>query len=106
MEFQYKVPGGKTITYPSLTTFTDSTGHEKHGMITNYAIFKNASIPDGETTYNLSDYDLRLKSGADVIDKGVAIAQITDGFTGKAPDLGAYELSSPGFAVGPRALAK
>ena len=37
------------------------------------------------------NYDFRPKVGSVLIDAGVAIAGITDGFTGSAPDIGAYE---------------
>jgi len=37
------------------------------------------------------NYDFRPKVGSLLIDAGVAIPGITDGFTGTAPDIGAYE---------------
>jgi hypothetical protein len=36
------------------------------------------------------------------IDAGVVLPTITDGYTGKAPDLGAYEFGMPRPAYGPR----
>jgi hypothetical protein len=36
-------------------------------------------------------YDLRLRSGSPAIDAGIVIPGVTDGFTGAAPDLGAFE---------------
>ena len=36
------------------------------------------------------------------VDAGVVIPNITDGFTGKAPDLGAYELGALLPQYGPR----
>jgi len=36
------------------------------------------------------------------IDAGVAIPNVTDGFVGKAPDLGAYEYGVPLPHYGPR----
>ena len=46
--------------------------------------------------------DLRLASGGAAIDVGVAIPNLTDGYTGTAPDLGAYELGATPPAYGPR----
>lgn len=46
--------------------------------------------------------DLRLASGGAAIDVGIAIPNITDGFAGAAPDLGAYELGATVPAYGPR----
>jgi hypothetical protein len=38
--------------------------------------------------------------GSTAVDTGVEIAGITDGFVGKAPDLGAYELGGPRWTAG------
>lgn len=46
--------------------------------------------------------DLRLKEGSDAVDAGEALPGINDGFAGKAPDLGAYELGEPLPHYGPR----
>jgi hypothetical protein len=46
--------------------------------------------------------DLRLRPGSAAIDAGDVLPNINDGFTGKAPDLGAYELGSPLPHYGPR----
>jgi len=45
--------------------------------------------------YKASDFDFRLKPGSAAIDRGVELPNITDGFTGRAPDLGALELGKP-----------
>ncbi|MFC1761429.1 right-handed parallel beta-helix repeat-containing protein [Planctomycetota bacterium] len=41
-----------------------------------------------------------LPQDSPCIDNGIVIAGITDGFQGKAPDLGAYELGGPQWKVG------
>jgi hypothetical protein len=46
------------------------------------------------------DYRLTARSAA--IDAGVALPTIPEGFTGNAPDLGAYELGAPRPHYGPR----
>jgi hypothetical protein len=43
-----------------------------------------------------------LKPGSAAIDKGIVIPQVTDGFTGAAPDLGALEVGQPPPHYGPR----
>jgi hypothetical protein len=43
-----------------------------------------------------------LRPGSAAIDAGVELPTITDGFTGIAPDLGAYELGAPVPVYGPR----
>jgi len=46
--------------------------------------------------------DLRLAKNSDAIDKGVVLPGFNDGFAGKAPDLGCYELGQPLPHYGPR----
>jgi hypothetical protein len=41
------------------------------------------------------NYDFRPKAGSPLVDAGKTIPGITDGFVGKAPDIGAYELGGP-----------
>jgi len=46
--------------------------------------------------------DLRLKPGSAAIDAGEVLPGVNDGFSGKAPDLGAYELGAALPQYGPR----
>jgi hypothetical protein len=50
------------------------------------------------------DLNFSLKEGSDAVDAGVVIPGISEAFTGKAPDLGAYEVGSPAPKYGPRWL--
>lgn len=52
------------------------------------------------------DRVLTLKPGGDAVDQGVPVPQVTQGFTGAAPDLGAYELGRPLPHYGPRGPAE
>jgi hypothetical protein len=47
-----------------------------------------------------SKFDFRPKAGSPLIDAGVPIPGYTDGFKGKAPDLGAYELEGDRWVAG------
>lgn len=58
--------------------------------------FPNPPIPEKSVP------DLRLKRGSSVIDAGVYIPNVNDGFTGTAPDCGAYEWSQDIPHYGPR----
>jgi hypothetical protein len=49
---------------------------------------------------NLSEFDFSLGNGSPAIDAGKVIAGITDGFSGKAPDIGALEAGKPMFRTG------
>jgi len=52
--------------------------------------------------YKAEDLDFRLKPGSAAVDKGEAIPNVTDGFAGQAPDLGALEVGQPLPIYGPR----
>jgi hypothetical protein len=52
--------------------------------------------------YKAEDFDFRLKPGSAAVDRGVVLPNITDGFSGKAPDLGALELGQHPPHYGPR----
>jgi hypothetical protein len=52
--------------------------------------------------YDAKDLDFRLRPGAAAVDRGVAVPNITDGFAGRTPDLGAIELGQMPPHYGPR----
>jgi len=54
------------------------------------------------TQFENAKIDLRLNAGSAAIDAGEILPGFNDGFTGKAPDLGAYELGSEMPHYGPR----
>ena len=54
--------------------------------------------------YDFKDLDFRLRPGSAAIDRGVALPNINDGFTGKAPDLGALEGGSAAADLRPAPL--
>jgi hypothetical protein len=91
--------------FPTLQAFADATGQEKHSVLVDYDVFQNVRMPDRSDprrVYKTADFDFRLKPGSAAVDAGVVIPNVTDGYTGKAPDLGAYELDQPLPQYGPR----
>jgi len=52
--------------------------------------------------YDARDFDFRLKPGSAAVDRGTPLAGVTDGFAGRAPDLGALELGASVPVYGPR----
>ena len=46
--------------------------------------------------------DFGLKSGSAAVDRGVVLPNVTDGFAGQAPDLGALEFGQSPPHYGPR----
>ena len=73
-----------------------------------YDIFMNVrrldaqDIPNLQKLYKAEDFDFRLKPNASAIDGGVALPNVNDGFTGRAPDLGALEQGRAAPHYGPR----
>jgi hypothetical protein len=57
---------------------------------------------DPRTLYDPADFNFSLRPGAAAVDAGVPMAGINDGYTGRAPDLGAYEVGQPLPHYGPR----
>ena len=91
--------------FPTLEAYAEATGKDLHSRLVDYDIFINAPMPDFSDptrVVNVDSVDLRLKKGAAAIDAGIELPNITDGFSGKAPDLGAYEFGEPLPHYGPR----
>ena len=96
----------ETRHYQTLKDFTDATGQDKHSIAVDFDAFVNVAIPDKsdpQRFYNPEDLDFRLRAGAVAVDAGTELPTITDGYSGKAPDLGALELNAPLPQYGPRA---
>lgn len=94
----------KVRRFPSFKKFVEATGLEKHAVMIDYDIFESVVPPVGlGKTYDPAEPDMRLKQGAVAIDAGAVLPNISDGFAGKAPDLGAFELGQPLPHYGPRA---
>ncbi len=94
-----------TRRFKTLKEYSEATGQEKHSVLLDYDIFANVRKPDmtdPQRVYKTDDFDFRLKPGSAAVDAGVEIPGITDGFTGRAPDLGAYELDREMPHYGPR----
>jgi hypothetical protein len=110
-----------TRTFGTLRQYQDATKQEQHSVLVlnGYTIFEKASPPDKndpQRLYNPEDFDLRLapmsvelqvgqlrKYGPNTaIDAGQLLPTINDDFTGKAPDLGAYEHGVDPPHYGPR----
>ena len=92
--------------FPTLEAFRAATGQESHGVEVDFDIFEKMAPPDPapmkrHAVYHAMDLDFRLKPGGKAIDAGQVLPTINDGFTGRAPDLGALELGQPLPHYGP-----
>jgi hypothetical protein len=113
--FEWNSPAFETIAdfkgqpltrrFKSLKEYSDATKQEQHSVLVDYAVFANVRIPDKsdpQRLYKPDDFDFRLQPGSAAIDAGAVLPTINDDFTGRAPDLGAYELDRPLPHYGPR----
>jgi hypothetical protein len=96
--------------FASLEQYAAATGQDKNSVLVDYDVFMNVPRLDAQDAatvqklYRASDLDFRLKAGSAAVDRGTPLATVTDGFAGRAPDLGALELGAPLPVYGPRPL--
>jgi hypothetical protein len=101
-------PKLETRRYKTFAEYQKGSGQDAHSVAVDYDIFMKVPRLDGkdlhtvQRLYKAEDLDFRLKTGSAAIDRGVELPNITDGFTGKAPDLGALEVGRPNIIYGPR----
>lgn len=91
--------------FQTLREFQTATGQGKHSVLLDYDVFANVPMPDKsdpQRLYNPEDFDFRLRPDSAAVDAGVLLPTINDDFTGRAPDLGAYEIGRPVPHYGPR----
>jgi hypothetical protein len=91
--------------FKTLNEFSQATSQDKHSVELDYDVFINVKAPDKsdpQRLYKPSDSDFRLKPGSAAVDAGILLPTVNDGYTGKAPDLGALELDLPVPHYGPR----
>ena len=80
----------------------------EHSVALDYDTFVNVPKLDAkdlgkvQRVYKAEDFDFRLKPGSAAIDRGTILNNVTDAFSGAAPDLGALELGQDPPHYGPR----
>lgn len=76
---------------------------EPHGIIVDMRVFASSSVafPDPPVPER-APADLRPRPGSAVVDAGMRLPNINDGFRGKAPDIGALEAGQALPHYGPR----
>jgi hypothetical protein len=94
--------------YATLAQYSADTHQDTHSVLVDYDIFENVPMLDAKDMktirklYDAKDFDFRLKPGSAAVDRGAVIPNVTDGYTGAAPDLGALEVGLPVPHYGPR----
>lgn len=75
------------------------TPNESHNLATKYSQNPAANTPNpGYTAFSANDFT--PAAGSPAIDKGTPVAGVTDGYTGSAPDQGAYEAGQAAWLTG------
>ena len=101
-------PNLETRDFATLAQYSQATGQDRHSILVDYDIFMNVrrldaqDIPSLQKLYKAEDFDFRLKSGSAAVDRGIVLPNVTDGFSGTAPDLGALEVGAAVPRYGPR----
>gem|GEM_PF-469160 len=91
--------------YETLDEIRVATGQDQHSRMVDYDVFKDLK-PSKSPQINIDgnkNYELNPAGAA--VDACIPLANINDGFTGKAPDLGAWELGKPVPTYGTRVKA-
>ena len=97
-----------TRRYASLAEYSAQTHQDTHSVLLDYDAFQHVPMLDAkdmktvQKLYDAKDLDFRLRPGSAAVDAGATIPNVTDGYSGKAPDLGALELGQPMPHYGPR----
>jgi hypothetical protein len=94
--------------FATLADYTAATGQDLHSVLVDYDVFVDVPPLDAQdraTVQRVHDgraVDFRLRPESTAVDRGVGIPNVTDGFSGQAPDLGALEVGRPLPVYGPR----
>ena len=101
-------PNLETRQFATLAEYSQATGQDRNSVLVDYDIFMNVRRLDAQDAstlqklYKAEDFDFRLKPGSAAVDKGTVLPSVTDGFSGRAPDLGALEVGAAVPHYGPR----
>ena len=109
---EYNGPGRQaalqTRRFAKLSEYSQATRQDEHSVLVDYDVFANVlkldrnDLKSVQKVYKAEDFDFRLKANSAAIDKGLALPNVNEGFTGSAPDLGALEFGKPLPHFGPR----
>ncbi|HEU4620551.1 MAG TPA: hypothetical protein VFV10_21140 [Gammaproteobacteria bacterium] len=91
--------------FRTLAEYRQATGQDLHSRLVDYDVFVRVTPPDmrdPRRLYEPATFDFALRPGSAAVDAGTVLPNVTDGFTGAAPDLGALEIGAPAPRYGPR----
>ena len=102
----------ETRRFPTLAEYSKATGQDRNSVLVDYDVFVKVPKLDAQDAasvqklYDARTLDFRLRPGSAAVDRGVTLPTITDGFSGRAPDLGALERDTATPTYGPRSDRK
>ena len=100
----------ETRAFATLADYSKATKQDQHSVLVDYDVFVNVPRLDAQDrlrvqkVYKAEDFDFRLKPDSAAVDRGVALPNVNEDFTGRAPDLGALEVGQPVPHYGPRPI--
>jgi hypothetical protein len=98
----------ETRSFKTLAEYSAATKQDQHSVLVDYDVFVNVPRLDAQDrktvqkVYKAEDFDFRLKPNSAAVDRGLALPNVSEVFSGSAPDLGAVELGQPMPHYGPR----
>jgi hypothetical protein len=101
-------PKLETRRFATLEAYSRATGQDRNSVLVSYDVFVQVpqldarNMDTAQRLYRAEDLDFRLRQGSAAADRGVALPNVTDGFSGRAPDLGALEAGAAPPQYGPR----
>ena len=101
-------PSLESRKFASLAEYSHATRQDQHSVLVDYDVFVHVPRLDRndlKTVQNVlraEDFDFRLTPTGAAVDRGVALPNVNEDFTGRAPDLGALEVGRPVPHFGPR----
>lgn len=101
---QFEAQARERRRFRTLKEYSDATGQDRHSVLVDYDVFVKVTPPgpDPRTLYRPQDFDFQLRPGSVAVDAGLRLTGVNDDFTGREPDLGAYEVGKPVPTYGPR----
>src|SRR5439155_22197422 len=101
---QFEAKAREARRFKTLKEYSDAVGQDTHSILVDYDVFVKVSPPgpDPRTLYKPADFDFQLRPGSAAVDAGLRLPGINDDFSGRAPDLGAYEVGRPVRHYAPR----
>lgn len=103
-DYAYAFKWGSNVRLDGITEFQNLTGQEMNAIqVDHNSCFETFYIPSPPPAPIAFQY-MTLNQNCNAVDAGIALANINNGYTGFAPDLGAYERDQPLPQYGPRLI--